>query len=351
MSTVADGKILLAGIPTFLLGFYYETRERTTPQLIELLDKLGASGFNALHSNPRRGEAEFRELLQRAHDQGIHVIGEDVPFLENLEKYADQPALLGWSVSDDAGDHATPEEIAAHHLTLQKRFPNHLTYLSISGWSKKLAENAWPADLIGVQCYPVDYPFENATPGMPNPLYEAYHIFHQAAREALWHGKPAIANIQAFDWGTGRSVTGKQGPTPLEVRNMAWQAVVAGVKGVLFYSYDTGATGVRHDPALWDACAQFARELRPLSQVLAQYRPTVLTTQERGVVAVRWVTERFVDTIAINTSKWEKKSLSLSLAAKFEGKTENFLGKLTRVEDDLKGELSPLEVAHVRVVR
>ena len=331
MSRIDEGKILFSGVPTFLLGFYYETRKRTTQQLVELLDKLGESGFNTLHSNPRLGEEEFRDLLQRAHHQGIHVIGEDLPFLENLEKYAHHSALLGWSISDDAGDHATPEEIAVHHHALRKRFPEHLTYLSISGWSKKLAENAWPADLIGVQCYPVDYPFGNATPGMPNPLYEAYHIFHQAAREAFWHGKPTIANVQAFDWGTGRSVTGKQGPTPLEVRNMAWQAVAAGVKGVLFYSYDTGDTGVRHDPALWESCAQFARELNPLRKVIAQHRPTVLPTGERGIVAVRWTTEQFVDTIAINTSKWDKKSLSLPPPAMLGGKTESLLGSLTRV--------------------
>lgn len=346
-----DGELVLRGVPTFLLGFYYETRERTVAQVAEGLDKMGQGGFNAVFSNPRLGEAEFKTLLQRAHDLGLVVLGEDEPFLGNLEKFAAHPALLGWCISDDAGDHATPDEIVAHHEQLKKRLPNHLTYLSISGWSKKIEENAWPADLIGVQCYPVDYPFNNATPGLPNPLSEAYFVFAQTAREAYWHKKPAIANVQAFDWGTDRSAVGKLGPAPLELRNMAWQAVAAGVKGILFYSYDTGNAGVRHDPALWEVCQQFATELLPLCSTLATHRPTVLPTGDREVIGVVWKTPMAMDILVVNTSKWNKKTITLRLPTEFKGDGKSLLGNLKRTANQLVGELLPLEIAHYRVIK
>ncbi len=345
-----NGELLLSGAPMFLLGFYYETPERKANQVAEALEKMGHSGFNVVFSNPRLGETEFKSLLQQAHFYGIHVIGEDLPFVENEAKYSASPALLGWSIADDAGDHAPPEEIAARHRELKAHFPKHLTYLSISSWSKNIAENAWMADLIGIQCYPIDYPFPNPSPGMPNPLYEAYHVFQKAAREAYWHDKPAIANVQAFNWGEVKGQSGKRMPTPLEVRNMAWSAVAAGVKGLLFYSYDAGRSGVRHDPAVWRICQQFAREFKPLQSVAAAHRPTPLPTGDREVVAVRWATAKSIDFLIINTSTNTKKTVSLQLQAGTKGKMEYFLGDMRRTEHTLTGEVPPTEVAHLRIV-
>jgi hypothetical protein len=346
-ASVNDGMILLDTVPTFLLGFYYETKERKPVHVAEGLEKMGKAGFNLVTSNMRLGDDEFRTVLDLARKHRLYVIGEDKQFVAQTAKFSPHEALLGWIISDDAGDHDTSEEIRRYHQEFKAKFPQLLSYLSVSSWSKKARENAACADLIGGQCYPIDYPFANAPLGLPNRLYEAYHVFAEGTREAFWHGKPAIANVQAFDWGTDRSVAGKMGPAPIEVRNMAWQAIVAGQKGILFYSYDVGKTGVRHDAGLWQACAGFSQDLTNcgLRDTLARYRPNVLTTKDPDVIATIWEPPKTRPVIVVNTSKWESRKVVLKLPYGTLPKLQVRLGKASIVDAEIVVELPPAEVA------
>ena len=131
---------------------------------------------------------------------------------------------------------------------------------------------------------------------------------------------------------------------------MAWSAVAAGVKGLLVYSYDAGHSGVRHEPAVWRVCQQFAQEFKPLQSVATTHRPTPLPTGDREVVAVRWTTAKSIDFLIINTSTNNKKTVSLQLQAGTKGKLESLLGGMRRTEHTLTGEVPPAEVAHLRIV-
>jgi hypothetical protein len=283
----------------FPLGFYY--RLSANPERrIDALKNIASAGFNCIFAS--WDKHDFYDLfLDEAERRDIQIItdlkGANV---DTVKYFKDKPAAFGWGIADDAGDHQSSTEIFAAHKQIKAIVPQDYTYISVSGWSRKWSKYAHSADLIGGQYYPIDYPFDNRVAGLPNQLISVYHVFNTGRTEADRYRRPVIANLQTFRWkGKGRW------PTSKEVYNMSYQALLAGVKGIIFYTYEDNENSIMENPALWNLVKSLVPEIKQLTPVLLNGKFKKLETNHRELLAGKWTYQNEVYLVAINTSSTE----------------------------------------------
>lgn len=304
--SVRDSK----GKPFFPLGFYHVSNRLTAQQRMDALQDIAAAGFNTIHAGCSN-LGEYSKFLDEADRLGIAVITEfDRNNYEQIvARFRRKPAVLGWSIADDAGDHHTKAQILDLHRKIKAIDPNHYTTISISGWSRKWTEFADAGDLIGGQSYPIGYTLSNPIKGLSNPLIEVNHTFSLASAAATRRNRPFIANVQAFTWQKQRS------PTASEVYNMTYQSILAGVKGVLFFAYDdAGENQIRNNPVVWKRLQSIVPEIDRLSPILINGKLTKLDTNNKELIAGQWKYNNRFYAIVVNTSQTKTISTAIPLS-------------------------------------
>lgn len=303
----------------FPIGFYHVSNRLTAQQRMLALQDIAAAGFNVIHAGCSNLD-DYSKFLDEAHRLGVYVITEfdHTNYRQIVEKFRDKPAVLAWNIADDAGDHKTKSQILDLHRKIKDLDPNHYTYASISGWSKKWSDLSDIADLIGSQSYPIGYTLSNPTRGLPNVLIEVNHTFNLARAEASKQNRPFIANVQAFRWDNQRS------PTANEVYNMTYQSLLAGAKGILFFAYDDGGKNqIRDNSLVWNRLKTLAPEINRLSPVLTDGVFTKLNTNNKELVAGQWKYKNRFYVIVVNTSQSNTILASIKIPAK-KGAVKNF---------------------------
>lgn len=295
------------GKPFFPLGFYHVSNRLTPQQRMVALQDTAAAGFNIIHAGCSNLD-EYSKFLDEANRLGIYVITEFdyTNYAQIVQRFKDKPAVLGWNIGDDAGDHKTKVQILDLQRKIKQIDPKHYTSISISGWSRKWSEFADAADLIGGQSYPIGNPLSNKIQGLPNTLVEVNHSFKLATTESSKRNRPFIANVQAFNWDGARS------PTASEVYNMTYQSLLAGAKGILFFAYDDGAkNNIRDNPLVWNKLKSLVPEIDRLSPILIDGTLTKLDTKNKELLAGQWEYKNRFYLIIVNTSQSKKISTSI----------------------------------------
>jgi hypothetical protein len=327
----------------FPLGFYHVSNRLTSTQRTAALQDIAEAGFNIIHAGCSNLD-EYSQFLDEANRLGIYVITEFdyTNYDQIVQRFKDKPAVLGWNIADDAGDHKTKVQILDLHRKIKEIDPVHYTSISISGWSRKWAEFADAADLIGGQVYPVGYNLSNKIEGLPNNLIEVNHSFSLASTEANKHNRPFIANVQAFRWDNQRS------PTAKEVYNMTYQSLLAGVKGILFFAYDDGGkNNIRENPLVWNQLKLLVPEIKKLSPILVNGKLTKLNTKNKELLASQWEYKNQFYVIIVNTSQSNTISTSIKMPIK-KSFVKSFLNrqppKLKLQDGYLAGSIKPEDV-------
>jgi hypothetical protein len=309
---IDNNTIQISEHPFFPLGFYHDSYNLPFQKLIQAVRDISISGFNTIYASCNNLD-NYGIFLDEAERLGIYVITQfniEDP-LAVVKKFKDKPAILGWSIADDAGDHASRDQILAFHKQIKAIDPKHYTYISISGWSRKWSEYTDVADLIGGQSYPIGYPFNNKPQGLPNDLITVYHVFNIGRFEANKHKRPVIANLQTFNWKNERW------PTDDEVYNMTYQAILAGVKGILFYSYEIDEDkSITQQPYIWSRLKSIVPEINRLSPVFLEGTLTKLDTKFNDVVAGQWTYQSSSYIIVINTSLQDIRQVAIKIPTK-----------------------------------
>jgi hypothetical protein len=304
--------LTLKGKSFFPLGFYHVSNRLTAKQRMVALQELAAAGFNTIHAGCTNLD-DYSLFLDEANRLGVYVITEfdRTNYRLIVERFRAKPAVLAWNIADDAGDHETKAQILELHRSIKEIDPNHYTYTSISGWSKKWAEFSNTADLIGSQSYPIGYTLGNQPKGLPNILIEVNETFNLARVAASNQNRPFIANVQAFKWDNQRS------PTASEVYNMTYQSLLAGVKGILFFAYDDGAKNqLRDNPPVWTKLKSLVPEIDRLSPILINGTLTKLDTKNKELLAGQWEYKNKFYLIIVNTSQTKKILTSIRMPIK-----------------------------------
>jgi hypothetical protein len=108
-------------------------------------------------------------------------------------------------------------------------------------------------DIIMINKYPV--------PWLPLASF-GQHV--EMTRLALGKGKPLIAVIQAFDWGSiPQMLPGERNlrpPTHEEIRCMTYEALANGATGLFYFAFDAGWK-MREHPETWAALSNVVREV------------------------------------------------------------------------------------------
>lgn len=312
-----DATIIVDSRPFFPFGFYHVSFYLTANQRIKAIRDIAAAGFNTIHASCSKLD-DYGAFLDEAKRLGIYVITEfkGTNPIAVVRQFKDKPAVLGWSIADDGGDHQSSAQILNLHRQVKAADPKHLTYISVSGWSKNWAGYAHVADLIGGQSYPIGYPFGNQPKGLPNDLSEVNYVFNLARAEADKRNRPVIANLQTFNW------SGQRWPTADEVYNMTYQALLAGVKGILFYTYDDGESRIRDNPDVWNRVKSMVPEINKLSPVLLEGTLTKLDTQVDDLFAGQWTHGSSVYVVVLSTSPTKTRQVSITIPARAKGSAQ-----------------------------
>lgn len=251
----ADGTVLVNGQPFFPLGFYHVSwaRDGTPERRQQDLSRLARAGFNFVITEPINDldAANFQYFLKQAQETGVYVMPYGMT-TENMRKISDAPAILGFKIADDANTQLTPQQARNRNEQFKKTTPDKLTYLSLAV-AQDRPETPYfsTADLIGNQSYPIGN----------DDISVTYRMMRSAVESAHLKGTVPIANLQSFLWGWRK-------PSPPELRNMTYQALMAGMKGVVYYAYRAREVDLNREPVMWSTLQNVAREINFLSPYL-----------------------------------------------------------------------------------
>lgn len=336
----ADGTILVDQQPFFPFGFYHLSWAATPAQRQRDVRALGAAGFNTLTTEAIDDQdlATYDTFLEDARAAGVKV----VPYgfsLQNIKRFGRSPAVLGWKVADDSNAQTTPQEIRKRVNEVRSASPDRLTYISLSvGYNRREPQYFGVADAVGNQSYPIG----------DDDINVVYPVMRITVEEALRHGNVPIANLQTFSW---NDLNGRGGnwPTPQEITNMTYQALSAGVKGVVYYAYRGPEAALDQHPDLWNATKRLAQEVRVLAPALSDGRRDTLAVPPRTpLLATVWTYGGRRTLVVVNTSRTRNVTLNNfpvpggtpGLRPMFEGRART----LALQNGTLSGTLGPLDV-------
>jgi hypothetical protein len=336
-----DGTTMVDGKPFFPFGFYHVSWVSTADDRIKHLREIAAGGFNTIHASFKRYENydEYESFLNEAERLGMYVLTEfeltpTVYPINVVHKFQNKPAILGWSIADDVDsykDGFTPNHIADLHCKFKKADPDHITYISGSK-DNRITKFINTAEAIGVQAYPV---------GENRPLNWVKHMI-SIVRNAAPPNRLIIGNVQAFRW----DIQGARAPTFAEVRNMTYQALLAGAKGIIYYTYFDDSWRLWEHPDLWNNLKNLVPELNGISPILLDGELREIE-QGENVSAGIWVIKDQGLAAIVNTSYDKTAKVTIALPTGFTKAQPMFSDRrngMTVKDGKLSGSIKPLEV-------
>lgn len=300
----ADHVAEVAGKPWFPIGVC------SMPVLDPVAERLAAAGFNLIatggftHEPPEK----VREILDRARGLGLYLMEwnnawayDEIPFDERERRFqktaanvAGHPAFLGWMCDEALWNGVPVSKVRNAYLAARAAMP------TCAFWQNQAPRNhiadlaryvRW-ADVTGMDIYPVEgadhSDLPNKTLSVVGAEMDKQHrttLPPELQADATAAGrKPVWAILQGFGWSAWEKdpKVHKRAPTWDETRFMAYDAVLHGAVGIVYW----GASYEAQDSAIWDALRRTARELADITPALVSAeRVTVGVEGAPGVLA------------------------------------------------------------------
>ena len=293
---IRDDHVLLEnGKPFFPLGFYDVSWTVPVEQRLRMAQDVAQWGYNTIHvgiQGPENKGDGYGTFLDACAQLGVRVItefsGDPLPV---IEKYRDKPAVLGWNPGDEpAPKGITPAQMFARYDRFKQIDPDHIAYTVICVPSQ-YANYAAGTDVLAPDPYPVPK--------------RGVDVVYRRFKEA----KDAADRVDTALWAVGQAFGGqkydKKGawprwPDAREFRGMSYLALMAGVKGIIYYTYYDGSFDILKAPDLLEAVKAFPAELRELTPFALDGKGELLAEDKDGVYAMAWTlgTERRL--VAVN---------------------------------------------------
>ena len=247
--------------------------------------------------------------------------------------------VFGWNVADDVDNgRVTPANVSNQYCQFIQADPNHLTY--ISGYTKdEIANFINTVDAVGLQSYPVGRKGNR-------PISWTYDVI-STARNFARKNRLILGNTQAFRWNPENAATAQNARAPniKEIRNMTYQSLIAGVKGILYFTYYDGYWNFSEHPQLWQQMKQLVPEIKRLSPMLLEGNYQEVNLGENILSGV-WTLQNKGFAIIVNTDR--DRSLAVSLALPTQSVRATFPNRANRLKFDrgkLSGKVPPLGVS------
>jgi hypothetical protein len=372
-----DGTIMLNGSPFFLFGFYTNARASLNQQL-QAVQAFSAAGLNTLFFDPLGASADaYNSLFDEAAKKNVMLISRfwgalggaqdadgkwfptaDVPF---VQRFKNKPALLAWALADDVQQYNNNRSVIAEYKSNVKAAdPNHVTYVTGGTGETKAVSYLDSTDLMAIQSYPIPNCCAWTPPvpaGAPH-LSKTYWDIANTVAKTDPAGKPVIANLQAFTWdypGHPESITERRWPTPQEFDNMTYQALVAGARGILYYTYEDFNAKIgppekmisETQPALWGRVPVLAEEVKRLTPALLNGKRAPFMSEDKSVYGATWNFDDKTFLVVVNTAGTQKEvnvALEAAVGTALQPFSENRATSLTLSAGRLTGLIEARDV-------
>lgn len=298
-----DHVLLENGQPFFPLGFYNVSWTIPAEERLAMVRDVAKWGYNTVHVGMRSDEYAgdgYGAFLDECAKLGIRVITE---FAESkaesvVRKYCGKAAVMGWNPGDEpAPKGITPQEMFRRYDIFKQIDPDHIAYTVICVPSQ-YANYAAGTDVLAPDPYPVPR----------RPVDDVYRRFKEA--------KAAANKVDTALWAVGQAFGGqkydKKGswprwPDPREFRGMSYLALMAGAKGIIYYTYYDGSFDIRQSPDLLEAVQKFPAEMRDMVPFILDGKGELLAEDSDGVYAMVWTLGAARRLVVVNARDKEAK--------------------------------------------
>jgi hypothetical protein len=338
---VLSGGTLQSQGKAFLpFGVYHVSWNVSPSKVVQHLQEIAGIGLNTVHASITDAST-YPSVLQKADQSGITVLSEHrLDWQTVLGRFRNQPAVMGWNLADDVDNgQRSPQDILNLHRRVKTLDPNRLTY--ISGYSDQLQRFQGCSDIIALQVYPLQQ-------GTPDEFAEVYPRLVALRRAIPIKNRQAVfANLQAFSWKIAKPgyYTNSRAPNALELRNMTYQAFLAAVNGILYYTYYDETWHLSQNKSLWPMMKTLAQETKTLTPYLTSRQPRTLSLATPLVKAGLWRSQQTGLLIALSLTSQRPQRVTVPLGAKIQSLTPLFGTPLPQATaSSLALQLNPLDV-------
>lgn len=333
LTAMVDGK------PFFPMGFYHVSWGFPAEDRMQFLREVAAAGFNTVHASLKQID-EWDAFLAEAERLNVKVITEfGVDMTAAITRYRGRRAVLAWNPGDEPdGGGVPPEVMLERHNRIKDADPDVPTYMTLCVPSA-YAKYAGMAEVIAPDIYPIRYAGASAVP--------VFTTLTQAVAAAAPLGRPIWFIPQAF--GYPREQNSWRVPTFAEVRAMTYLGLLAGAKGLIYYTYRDNGFHMREHPELWEGMKTLPAEIDALAPFLLEGTRELLDTGSKELFAGHWAARGRHAVCVVNASPAEAGEVNLPLPTGAGGAAGDLFpgrpGGLTVREGKLTGRLDPLTVA------
>src|SRR5690606_23810895 len=220
------------------------------------------------------------------------------------------PALLAWYTNDELHSEWIPK-IEAMQQMIVERDPNHPTFqvLYQIGQLEKYYD---AADIISADPYPI---------GRENLTLTSNYTQRTVEAAAGARGPWIVPQVMA--WAVYTPGREPRPPTRDEMRNQAYQALIGGAKGLLFYAYQDlfhqkyprGPLNQEPSNRRWPDAAAMAPVIAPGSRAILHGKVVALITPAKSKVKVRAIEHENELLLLVANPYYEENSVTLKLPA------------------------------------
>ena len=282
-----DGMLLIKGERKFIIGSYHHPK-------IELPFKtLASNGYNyvrvsdasemeAAHTNGMYTWIYTRSISKNNEVEDINRIGAFV------NEFKDHPALLFWEIEDEpaftwnsAEPRIMPEQMQETYDFIKKSDPEHLIITNHGPVNliATLQKYNSSTDLVACDVYPVIpqgikpsyalYP-DGLQGDLLNPYISQVGEYVDKMKKVVHNSKPVFMVLQGFSWEmlkdeSKRDTSMVLYPTYEESRFMAYNAIVHGANGIIYW----GTNYTPQPSDFMDDLNRVTKELAEMQEVLA----------------------------------------------------------------------------------
>lgn len=332
--TIDDQKRLIVnGKPFFLIGLY-------SVWPIEKIAEAKDLGFNTVHTYQGEGShekdaalspEEMYTYLEAADKQGLKVFmglprfqvlkGETKRLEDRINLLKECPALIAWYLFDEPYNSKLPfapiqissgliKKLDTQHPTIlvecllfekQDYHSRHLEYVSMPDI---LMTDPYPLTLSKFDLSPVTREID-------------------VARKLTKDQKPIWNVIQVHGKGPGGPGYNLKEPNFKELRNMVYQSLASGVKGLTFWAYEAGEFKLYKTPAGLKNVKRITGEVQTLSPILLSDELKIaplLVTKNSAILTRCYVHEKKIYLMAVNLTRTATQIEVSATNIKLEGK-------------------------------
>jgi hypothetical protein len=280
-------------------------------------------GINTFVGNG--GDNSSSEYLAECQARGVWCVMDpaDVSVSAN-------PALFGWIFGDEPdldGNAVEPDEVQAQYQSIKRTDPSHVTLLTLtSGFFDEMDPPDW---MTGDRSRYYDY--AKASDAVGFDLYPVYgwcrpdwlHYVGAAQEQLVTEYAPGHATYQWIEcvrtssqWCDLDEREPDDGPTPAEVRNEVWQAIVYGAKAIGYFTHSWECP----DYTQFCLSAEQEAELKRTNAELTELTVPILSAPYTQAVSVTpsfaaridWTTRRVGDEVTLIAVNGETSAVDVS---------------------------------------